>query len=121
MTGITKRLSVAFRLMRERHLIARQNFTCCQTCGSYEIVEDAMKRIAAGRRVDGYAFFHHQDAQSLRASEDFHIAYGSVQDNCADSAVENVGKIVVDCLTLAGISTEWSGSPHQRIRVKVAA
>lgn len=41
--------------------MARQNFTCCQTCGLAEIDDEIEVVRAEGRPVRGYAFFHQQD------------------------------------------------------------
>jgi hypothetical protein len=57
-----QRLQAAFRRLRREGYAARMNFSCCGTCGSYELSQEVTKR-----RLAGYVFWHRQanDAFSL--------------------------------------------------------
>lgn len=109
-------LTEAFRLMRKRGLLARQNFSCCQNCGCSEM--DTMKKEGTPeqRSAIGYAFYHQQDNENKENGQDFYIAYGVFGD-AADGAAAAIGQIVTFCLNAAGVVFEWDGNPSTRILV----
>lgn len=105
------RLDRAFDELERRGIVARQNFSCCQNCGSKEIwgeVEDAAE---AGKPVRGHTYYHAQDAEAAAEGGGLFLAYGSVED---DGAAE-VGREIVAVLNAHGLATEWDGSPKTRI------
>jgi len=111
-TDFNTKLGNAFKAMRKQGLLARQNFSCCGGCASYALATKAKQKQEAGTPVKGYAFYHAQDAGNMRTGQDFYIGY----DGINLSAVE-VGKLVVDCLTAAGVKTAWTGDSSTRILV----
>lgn len=102
------KLSAAFRAMRKAGLTARRNFSCCQSCGCYEICDDKKSKLV-------YAFYHRQDEEDRRAGHDFYIAYGGTKD---DELSQQAGDITSRCLKEAGLEVEWNGSVETRIKVK---
>lgn len=58
------RLDRAFAELERAGVVARQNFTCCQTCGHAEIGDEGDKLKAPGGRIRGYTFYHSQDTES---------------------------------------------------------
>ena len=131
--GDYERLLLAFGDLESRGVVARMNFTCCQTCGHEEIGDE---------RADdsrGYTFFHQQDAEHLApgASELF-LAFGAfgpdpsldadllarslagepeARSEVIDRSEERIANEVVDALTSRGLRVEWSGNADQRIQV----
>jgi len=55
------RLAAAFASLESEGIIARMNFTCCQTCGFAEIGDE----VPDGQTMSGFVFFHEQDAERL--------------------------------------------------------
>jgi len=114
-------LSTAFKLMRKAGLIARQNFTCCSSCGGYAMAE-RVKEMTPERRtkVKGCVFYHSQDAARLREGGNLYLGYGPVGvHEVGDFGLptEEVGALVVKALASAGLSYEWDGKPSSRIEV----
>ena len=106
------RLFSVFDALDRDGIVARADFTCCQTCGHAEIGDEA------GEGARGYVFFHRQDTESATAGDGVWLAYGSlgeVTDHAA--ADEAVGREVVAALTTGGLPVEWNGSVRSRIKV----
>jgi hypothetical protein len=100
-------LNKAFAEMRRQGIRAKQDFTCCQTCGNYEIEEFIRKQ------DHGYAFYHAQDTDSM--SRGFvYLCYGGAHDN---DNPEAVGRQICDILRSFGFRVIWDGSIKTRIRV----
>ncbi|MEU7614359.1 hypothetical protein [Micromonospora sp. NPDC049204] len=103
------RLTAAFRTLSAAGVVARENFSCCQTCGTAEIGGE----IPRGRTARGYAFYHQQDAENGVDDSGVHVAYGLFgQPTTADLGAE-----VVAALRAEGLSVHWDGSTGTRIRV----
>lgn len=104
------KLRRAFRLMRKRGLVARQGFTCCNTCGQSQIAVE-------NPRPTRWAFYHKQDAEHLPAGP-LWIGYGSFDaDGTQGTDRLEVGAIVRDCLVRAGLEPSWDGDPDMKIMV----
>ncbi|WP_017596722.1 DUF6891 domain-containing protein, partial [Nocardiopsis potens] len=68
-TSDNDRLSAAFAALDEAGITARQNFTCCRSCGLSEI---------GGERegARGFVFYHSQDTEAAAAGAGLYLAYG---------------------------------------------
>lgn len=108
------RLDAAFATLEARGVVARQNFTCCQTCG-HAGIQDEMENAVGTREVHGYAFFHEQDTESAIAGGDLYLAYGPRRE--AEGDTVKVGHEVCDALRDAGLSPDWDGDASSRIRL----
>ena len=109
------KLDEAFAELDRKGIVARQNFTCCQTCGHTEIgyeIDDALEY----RPVRGYVFFHKQDTEHVVETDRLYLAYGSVEGK-EDDSIE-IGHEVVAVLRRAGLSVEWNGMIQKRICIK---
>ncbi|MEU8086101.1 hypothetical protein AB0B57_21140 [Micromonospora sp. NPDC049101] len=105
------RLTAAFRTLSTAGVVARENFSCCQTCGTTEIGAE----IPQGRTARGYAFYHQQDAENGVDDSGVHVAYGLFgQPTTAD-----IGAEVVAALRAEGLTVHWDGSTGTRIRVSL--
>lgn len=108
-------LNAAFKMMRKFGILARQHFTCCQSCGCAAIDEMVEEKKKQRKPIPlGYCFYHAQDAERLRYDGKVHLAYGSIDDNGDSTAV---GNIIAQCLTMCGAEFKWDGSQWTRIEV----
>lgn len=109
------RLDAAFAALEAEGVIARQNFTCCGTCGSAEIWDEIDAARAGGRPTTGYAFFHMQDTERATEGGGLYLNYGSVEEG--DEPAVAVGRRIVARLEEHGLATDWDGRIEQRIGV----
>lgn len=109
------RLDEAFAELDRHGIVARQHFTCCQTCGHSEI-NFPIETTKQYRPVHGYVFFHWQDTESAVRSEYLYLAYGAVNGKESESKV--IAHHVVDALRRAGLDADWNGSVNSRICIR---
>ncbi len=109
------KLDEAFAELDRHGIVARQHFTCCQTCGHSEINQQ-IKETAVHRPVYGYVFFHWQDTESAVRSEYLYLAYGAVNGKEDESL--NIAANVVAALERAGLEVDWNGTVQRRICIK---
>jgi hypothetical protein len=105
------RLIRAFRDLEMAGIVARENFTCCQSCGIAEIGGE----VPEGGTARGYVFCHFQDVQSAVAGHGLYLAYGTFGEEADGTA--RVGEEVVATLRRQGLPTDWDGSAGRRIHV----
>ncbi|MGW3892041.1 DUF6891 domain-containing protein [Micromonospora chokoriensis] len=103
------RLTAAFRALSANGLVARESFSCCQTCGTAEIGGE----VPRGRTARGYAFYHQQDAESGVDGSGVHVAYGLF----AQPPTAEIGEEVAAALRAEGLTVRWDGNAGTRIRV----
>jgi hypothetical protein len=111
-------LDQAFEELESEGVLARQNFTCCQTCGHYEIgseIDDA--QAGSTRQIDGYTFYHMQDTEGACEGGFLYLAYGATAHT--PQATVQVGQRIVRALERAGLEVEWNGSAAERIGVRL--
>jgi hypothetical protein len=112
------RLDQAFEDLESEGIVARQNFTCCQTCGHYEIGgEIATAQAGGAHRVDGYTFYHMQDTEGACEGGFLYLAYGATAHT--PQAAVRVGQRIVQALERAGLEVVWNGSAAERIGVRL--
>lgn len=104
-------LSKAFAELRKNGLVARQNFTCCQSCGNYSGWEEVK-----GSKKMGLVFYHRQDKENLQKDRYVYLAY-SGWDEPGKSTTKEVGNLVVETMKNNGLSVEWNGDVNTRIKV----
>lgn len=92
MSNLTK----AFRELRKHGYFARQNFTCCQTCGWAEVPDDKSEKVV---------FYHSQDNDNKMKNESFYLSW------CGD------GNQIQTILRENGVETRWEGTQDKRIEV----
>ncbi len=106
------RLDFAFLLLEEEHgIVARQNFTCCQSDGHSEIWGE-IRAAQKARPISGYVFYHEQDTASVAADGKLYLAFGAVAQG--EAAQLAVAQRSVAVLREAGFTVEWNGSVKQR-------
>ncbi|WP_330296098.1 DUF6891 domain-containing protein [Streptomyces sp. NBC_00503] len=113
-----ERLARAFAALGEAGLTARENFTCCRSCGTAEIWGDGAKD------ARGFVFFHSQCTEGAADGGDLYLLYGGfapdgdAADEGADEArTVAVGREVVAALDAVGLEWQWDGSAHDAIQV----
>lgn len=111
------RLDGAFAELSRRGLICRQHFTCCATCGSFEMQDELAAALAGGRGVRGYAFYHAQDTESAVDGYGLYLSYGAVAPG--EAAALGVADEIIVALQQAGLQTRWNGKWSTRIWVDV--
>jgi hypothetical protein len=111
------RLNAAFASLERNGVVARENFTCCGTCGSAEIWEEIDAARDAGHAVQGYAFFHMQDTESAVDGDGLYLNYGAVEEG--EAAALEVGTMIVSEIERNGLKIDWDGSWDKRIGVSL--
>ncbi|MFD3696334.1 DUF6891 domain-containing protein [Streptomyces sp. NPDC058646] len=104
-----ERLARAFAELDAAGITAREDFTCCRSCGNSEI--------GAEGRADarGFVYFHQQCTDSAAAGHGLTLLYGGFDGSAATTAA--VGREVVAALSRAGLPTVWDGDPGQAVTV----
>lgn len=110
------KLDEAFAELDRNGIVARQNWTCCQTCGHTEIAYET-GRTSVHRQVRGYVFFHHGDAEGVTSDGTLYLAYGAVLNRSDEEAVA-VAHEVAAVLRKYGFTVEWNGLIQKRIGIK---
>ena len=113
------RLELAFDMLEDKDIVARQNFTCCGSCGATEIGIEIEEFEAHGRPARGYVFFHQQDTESAIETGHLYLSYGASR-NTADGVILEVGQEIVDTLKSVGLKVHWDGKLEHRIGVSLA-
>jgi hypothetical protein len=112
------RLDAAFRELDGAGIVARQDFTCCMTCGTAEIGGQVEPD---ARDVRGFAFYHRQDLETAVERGVLHIAYGAFYREPATEAdpaeTAAVGREVAAVLEEHGLLVLWDGDIEERIQV----
>jgi hypothetical protein len=110
------RLELAFDMLEDADIVARQNFTCCGTCGAAEISVEIEDFETLGRRARGYVFFHQQDTESAVETGELYLSYGAA-NNTADAVFLQIGQEIAATLAAVGLKVHWDGKLERRIGV----
>lgn len=138
------RLRSAFEELQANGVVARMNFTCCNTCGTDEIDDERTPiEVGEGYRFgeSAYTFFHQQDAECLvespatlfltysawRYATDLdpvllaaaRAAEESARAQVAASTDQQVGERVAAALRRHGLVVTWDGDPQARLAVSI--
>lgn len=111
------RLDEIFAALEAGGIIARQNFTCCGTCGSAEIRDEMDEVRKNGGPVRGYAFFHMQDAEAAVDGQGLYLNYGATEEG--ETAALMIAKDIVAQFESHGLKTNWNGRWEQRIGIEL--
>lgn len=110
------RLDGAFEELETRGIVARQNFSCCGTCGCGEIGEE-MENASnnGGSEVRGYTFYHMQDTERAIEGDGIYLYYGSTAEGEAEAL--EIAREIQDTLQRYGLNVDWDGTYAKRIGV----
>lgn len=92
MSNLTK----GFRELRKHGYWAKQNHTCCQSCGWAEVPDDKSEKVV---------FYHNQDNVHKVRNQPFYLSWSGD------------GNEIQNILRECGVETRWSGSQDTRIEV----
>jgi hypothetical protein len=104
-----ERLARAFAAMQGAGITARENFTCCRSCGQSEIGAEG------GPNARGFVYFHSQCTDSAVAGQGLMLLYGGFDGS--SETTRSVGAEVVAALDAAGLHTKWDGDPGRAITI----
>jgi Domain of unknown function (DUF6891) len=107
------RLDAAFAELNEVGIVARQNFSCCGTCGAQEIHDEIDLAEQSGRPPRGFTFFHIQDTEHVVSGEMLYLSYGAADSDKV--AAVAIGHEVVTVLSRHGLFPSWNGKHANRI------
>jgi hypothetical protein len=111
------RLDASFAELDRRGIVARQDFSCCGTCGAGEIRTEMEDVAAMGRPVRGYAFYHMQDTEAAAEGQGLYLAYGSADEG--ELPALGIAGEIVDVLRTQGLAVTWDGTWNKRIQVSL--
>lgn len=97
---MNSKLDLAFKLMRQQNLIAKQNFACCILCATKQLNVLAKER---KNKAIGAVFYTRKEAEIKAKGSTFNIWFGSFR-----AGNEKIREIIKDSLSKAGISHSYS-------------
>lgn len=113
------RLELAFDMLEDKGIVARQNFTCCGTCGAAEIGAEIEDYEANYRPARGYVFFHQQDTENVVETGNLYVSYGAA-NNGTDAVFLQIGQEIFETLKSVGLKVHWDGQLEHRIGITMA-
>lgn len=111
------RLDAALAALEQGGIVARQNFTCCGTCGSYEIWDEIEAFEQGGKRAYGYVFYHMQDTEAAVDGSGLFLNYGACEEG--EEPAIATGRAIVTQLEQHGLKTDWDEDWGKRIGVSL--
>jgi hypothetical protein len=109
------RLADAFKALRRQGYLARANFSCCGSCGSYELGE----RLAARPALNGYVFWNRQSNDAFKQR-----GRRGLDENLHSTlylAWSGDAAVLVAALRAEGLTVEHDGTEARCIEVKAQA
>ncbi|WP_457030976.1 DUF6891 domain-containing protein [Kitasatospora sp. P5_F3] len=104
-----ERLTRAFTALAEAGITARENFTCCRSCGESEIGGEG------GPDARGFVYFHTQCTDSAAAGHGVMLLFGGFDGSSETTAA--IGHEVAAALEVVGLPVEWDRDPGRAITV----
>lgn len=110
------RLDAAFAALDRAGIRARQHFTCCNSCGHYEMTEDIHRdRRFREAQIDGYVFYHRQDAEIAVIDGVLNLRHATIGDD--DARALAVARHVETALRDVGLAPVWDGNLDRTIQL----
>lgn len=104
-----ERLTRAFTALQDVGITARENFTCCHSCGQSEIGGEGEPD------ARGFVYFHTQCTDSAAAGHGLMLLYGGFDGSPETTAA--IGHEIVAALEAVGLQAEWDHDPGRAITV----
>lgn len=114
-----ERLDQVFADLKSMGIMAQHHYTCCGTCGNFEIGLHLRYESSMGRAWRGYAFYHVQDTESAIHGYGQYLSYGAA-DQEDDEASVGIGQEIVGVLRTHGFEPRWDGTIGKRIAFDMA-
>lgn len=105
-----ERLTRAFLALEGSGVTARENFTCCRSCGQAEI------GAAGPSDARGFVYFHQQCTDAAAAGHGLMLLYGGFDGTAETTA--SIGRAVVTALDAVELPACWDGDPSRGVEVK---
>jgi hypothetical protein len=109
------RLDRAFDCLEESGILARQNYWCCQTCGSAAIHDELDK---AGETARGYVYYHEQDTEGAAEGGSLYLAYGAAGQATQEEMVAIADEIAAS-IREVGLGVAWNRDVNRRMLVEL--
>ncbi|WJZ01833.1 DUF6891 domain-containing protein [Corynebacterium freiburgense] len=103
----------AFAELSQHNILAKENFTCCNSTGHDEILSE----VPQYGNWKAYIFFHQQDTESMFEYGDGGLSYGPIGDTTEAELLEIIASTVIPILNNHGITTQWDGTSTSRINL----
>lgn len=107
------RMLRAFRELEMAGIVARADFTCCQSCGTAEIGGE----VPEGTAVRGYTFCHRQDIERAVEGGGVYLSYGVFSPDSDPDETAAIAREIVTKLRGHGLTVNWNGQVAKRIQV----
>lgn len=105
------KLTEAFSELSKNGIVAKENFTCCSSCGSYEIGNHALQGDY------GYVFYHQQDTEKALEGYGIYLGYGTV--GLAKKSLEEITEQIVQTIQRHGLKVDWNGSFDRKMFIEI--
>lgn len=111
---IKAKITDAFKVLRkEKGIVARQNFLCCNSCAGYSI--ESTKPVGTK-----FVFYDRQDNAQLKERLKTYLSFGITGDEDKDYDkydVESWGREISEVLRHSGLIVDWNGDISIRILI----
>jgi hypothetical protein len=104
------RLDRAFAELERAGILARQDFSCCRTCGAHDLRRELVERRKEGLPSRGFVFFHVQGTERVVETGELLLEVGEADRR---EKAEQVSHLVVDALQRHGLRAVWGGDWHE--------
>lgn len=124
------KVTAAFKALRRRGFIARQNYKCCGSCAGYALAERVKEDVLNGGElpVNG-VYYHQQDNDAFgrdgNLTSTLYLRHGIdvILDPDLKPPLEYVSNpestgVIVEALRKQGLDAEWTGDMGRCIEVK---
>lgn len=105
------KLTKAFKELSSNGIVAKENFTCCQTCGSSEISDYAEKQDY------GYVFYHQQDTERAVEGGGVYLSYGHI--GLAKKSMKELTEQIMKTLEKNELKVIWNGQTNTRMLIEL--
>lgn len=115
---VKENLKYLFQDLRKQGYVAKVNFSCCSSCGSYECRELAIKQ-----KKTKIVFYHRQGEEGLKYNGNVYLHHFTIvgDENLQDASDKSSAEQIVDIAKkYPAIVTEWSGDVNKCILIKRA-
>lgn len=112
-----ERLDAAFAELEQAGILARQNAECCGTCALHEVWQEVEGRIAEGRPVRGFTYFHEQGTSKAISGAGLVLYFRGIKET-PESTI-SIGQEVVATLHRHGFRLSWDGTAERCILVEI--
>lgn len=112
---MVNRVKAAMLTLATKHefIVTTGPFTCCNTCGTYDITQSNLSR-EPEFRAWAFAFWHQQSHEALWRGDSLYLNHGSFENS--DIAATRAGTLLADALRNEGVKVVWDGDPAKKVQ-----